>query len=154
MSDTAVLAERHLFVAREMPETIAPKENGQAKLAAILKARGIDHSYEPLQWPLVFRQGKPVVCFRPDFVLKATRRRPGVCLELTWADRALGTKRDAHGRELLRRKHFQIAKLWEKYGVIGVLITYTEYQKILRNYSYLDELIEQALCRRQQLSAA
>jgi hypoxanthine phosphoribosyltransferase len=100
----------------------------EAEFARLLDYYGIDWQYEPNQFPLQWRDGRPVEMFRPDFYLTEY----DLYIELT-------TMRQA----LVRRKNRKLRLLRALYPEINIKLLYRrDYQRLLERFGIRPEEIE------------
>jgi hypothetical protein len=100
----------------------------EAEFARLLNYYGIDWQYEPHQFPLQWRDGRPVEMFRPDFYLTEY----DLYIELT-------TMRQA----LVRRKNRKLRLLRALYPEINIKLLYRrDYQRLLERFGIRHEEIE------------
>jgi hypothetical protein len=100
----------------------------EAEFARLLNYYGIDWQYEPHQFPLQWRDGRPVEMFRPDFYLTEY----DLYIELT-------TMRQA----LVRRKNRKLRLLRALYPEINIKLLYRrDYQRLLERFGIPTEEIE------------
>lgn len=100
----------------------------EAEFARLLNYYGIDWQYEPNQFPLQWRDGRPVEMFRPDFYLTEY----DLYIELT-------TMRQA----LVRRKNRKLRLLRALYPEINIKLLYRrDYQRLLERFGIRPEEIE------------
>ncbi len=100
----------------------------EAEFARLLNYYGIDWQYEPHQFPLLWRDGRPVEMFRPDFYLTEY----DLYIELT-------TMRQA----LVRRKNRKLRLLRALYPEINIKLLYRrDYQRLLERFGIRHEEIE------------
>jgi hypoxanthine phosphoribosyltransferase len=100
----------------------------EAEFARLLNYYGIDWQYEPHQFPLQWRDGRPVEMFRPDFYLTEY----DLYIELT-------TMRQA----LVRRKNRKLRLLRALYPEINIKLLYRrDYQRLLERFGIRPEEIE------------
>ncbi|HEX8220494.1 MAG TPA: hypothetical protein VF914_14955 [Chloroflexia bacterium] len=100
----------------------------EAEFARLLNYYGIDWQYEPHQFPLQWRDGRPVEMFRPDFYLTEY----DMYIELT-------TMRQA----LVRRKNRKLRLLRALYPEINIKLLYRrDYQRLLERFGIRPEEFE------------
>ncbi|HVF99617.1 MAG TPA: hypothetical protein VND68_07250 [Chloroflexia bacterium] len=100
----------------------------EAEFARLLNYYGIDWQYEPHQFPLQWRDGRPVEMFRPDFYLTEY----DMYIELT-------TMRQA----LVRRKNRKLRLLRALYPEINIKLLYRrDYQRLLERFGIRQEEFE------------
>ena len=100
----------------------------EAEFARLLNYYGIDWQYEPDQFPLQWRDGRPVEMFRPDFYLTEY----DMYIELT-------TMRQA----LVRRKNRKLRLLRALYPEINIKLLYRrDYQRLLERFGIKPEEFE------------
>lgn len=100
----------------------------EAEFARLLNYYGIDWQYEPHQFPLQWRDGRPVEMFRPDFYLTEY----DIYIELT-------TMRQA----LVRRKNRKLRLLRALYPEINIKLLYRrDYQRLLERFGIRPEEME------------
>ena len=100
----------------------------EAEFARLLNYYGIDWQYEPDQFPLQWRDGRPVEMFRPDFYLTEY----DMYIELT-------TMRQA----LVRRKNRKLRLLRALYPEINIKLLYRrDYQRLLERFGIPQEEFE------------
>lgn len=100
----------------------------EAEFARLLNYYGIDWQYEPHQFPLQWRDGRPVEMFRPDFYLTEY----DLYIELT-------TMRQA----LVRRKNRKLRLLRALYPEVNIKLLYRrDYQRLLERFGIRPEEIE------------
>lgn len=100
----------------------------EAEFARLLNYYGIDWQYEPHQFPLLWRDGRPVEMFRPDFYLTEY----DLYIELT-------TMRQA----LVRRKNRKLRLLRALYPEINIKLLYRrDYQRLLERFGIRPDEIE------------
>lgn len=97
----------------------------EAEFARLLNYYGIEWQYEPHQFPLQWRDGRPVEMFRPDFYLTEY----DLYIELT-------TMRQA----LVRRKNRKLRLLRALYPEITIKLLYRrDYQRLLERFGIRPE---------------
>ncbi len=100
----------------------------EAEFARLLNYYGIEWQYEPHQFPLQWRDGRPVEMFRPDFYLTEY----DLYIELT-------TMRQA----LVRRKNRKLRLLRALYPEINIKLLYRrDYQRLLERFGIRSDEIE------------
>jgi hypothetical protein len=94
--------------------------NSEVEFGRLLDYYGIEWEYEPRQFPLLWRDGRPVEMFTPDFYLPEF----DLYIELT-------TMRQA----LVRRKNRKLRLLRALYPEINIKLLYRrDYQRILERF--------------------
>lgn len=100
----------------------------EAEFARLLTYYGIEWEYEPNQFPLQWREGRPIEMFRPDFYLTEY----DLYIELT-------TMRQA----LVRRKNRKLRLLRALYPEISIKLLYRrDYQRLLERFGIRSEEVE------------
>ena len=100
----------------------------EAEFARLLNYYGIEWEYEPHQFALQWRDGKPIEMFTPDFYLTEF----DVYIELT-------TMRQS----LVRRKNRKLRLLRALYPEINIKLLYRrDYQRILTRFGIPQDLVE------------
>ena len=100
----------------------------EAEFARLLNYYGIEWEYEPHQFPLQWRDGRPVEMFRPDFYLTEY----DLYIELT-------TMRQA----LVRRKNRKLRLLRALYPEINIKLLYRrDYNRLLERFGIRPEELE------------
>ncbi len=100
----------------------------EAEFARLLNYYGIEWQYEPNQFPLQWRDGRPTVMFAPDFYLTEY----DLYIELT-------TMRQS----LVRRKNRKLRLLRALYPEINIKLLYRrDYQRLLERFGIPNEEIE------------
>jgi hypoxanthine phosphoribosyltransferase len=107
---------------------IAFHHASEAEFARLLNYYGIEWLYEPNQFPLQWRDGRPVEMFSPDFYLVEY----DLYIELT-------TMRQS----LVRRKNRKLRLLRALYPEINIKLLYRrDYQRLLERFGIKPEEIE------------
>jgi len=107
---------------------IAFHHASEAEFARLLNYYGIEWLYEPNQFPLQWRDGRPVEMFSPDFYLVEY----DLYIELT-------TMRQS----LVRRKNHKLRLLRALYPEINIKLLYRrDYQRLLERFGIKPEEIE------------
>ncbi len=100
----------------------------EAEFARLLNYYGIEWQYEPNQFPLQWREGRPTVMFAPDFYLTEY----DLYIELT-------TMRQS----LVRRKNRKLRLLRALYPEINIKLIYRrDYQRLLERFGIPTEELE------------
>lgn len=100
----------------------------EAEFARLLTYYGLEWDYEPHQFPLQWREGRPVEMFRPDFYLTEF----DLYIELT-------TMRQA----LVRRKNRKLRLLRALYPEINIKLLYRrDYRRLLERFGIMPEEVE------------
>jgi hypoxanthine phosphoribosyltransferase len=100
----------------------------EAEFARLLNYYGIEWEYEPHQFALQWRDGKPIEMFTPDFYLTEF----DVYIELT-------TMRQS----LVRRKNRKLRLLRALYPEINIKLLYRrDYQRLLERFGIPQDLLE------------
>lgn len=100
----------------------------EAEFARLLTYYGLEWDYEPHQFPLQWREGRPVEMFRPDFYLTEY----DLYIELT-------TMRQA----LVRRKNRKLRLLRALYPEINIKLLYRrDYRRLLERFGIMPEEVE------------
>lgn len=112
----------------------------EAEFARLLTYYGIEWEYEPNQFPLQWREGRPIEMFRPDFYLTEY----DLYIELT-------TMRQA----LVRRKNRKLRLLRALYPEINIKLLYRrDYQRLLERFGIRSEEVEAEWPGREPLRAS
>src|SRR5207237_6347573 len=100
----------------------------EAEFARLLNYYGIEWLYEPRQFPLQWRDGRPIEMFSPDFYLVEY----DLYIELT-------TMRQS----LVRRKNRKLRLLRALYPEINIKLLYRrDYQRLLERFGIRSEEVE------------
>ncbi|GEM_PF-3234423 len=126
-------------------------------MAHLLRRKGIVHEYESRFYGIIYLPPGELAIrwggFCPDFYLPPTAFRPGMNIELTFADRGLPTMSQHQRAANLRRlqlKRLKIALTRERYGIETILITRDIFSKLRRDDRHLDRLIRNATIRHER----
>ena len=127
--------------------------NGELEIAQLLRRRGYNWRYEPRFYPLVYPVASGRICFggfTPDFYLAPNSQRPGINLEVTFADHGLPAMPREHyqaNQDRLGIKRLKIQMTQDIYRVETILVTYAVFMDLRRDNSYIERLIKNAAGR-------
>jgi hypothetical protein len=111
--------------AGETPAVVDYHHNSEIEFSRLLDYYGIEWDYEPRQFPIQWRDGRPTEMFTPDFYLPEY----DLYIELT-------TMRQA----LVRRKNRKLRLLRSLYPEINIKLLYRrDYQRLLERFGFRAE---------------
>jgi hypothetical protein len=127
--------------------------NGEKELADLLSRLKLHYEYESRYYPLTYNLASGRVCvggFCPDFYLPASNERPGLNVELTFADHGrpnmLREQRLAN-LERVRIKRLKIELTRQRWGVDTILVTFATFQWLRRDDQNFTRLMRRSLGR-------